>query len=198
MKISFFILFIIVLIIITPIPVKISVFYEKQDLLVKLYNINLISINSNGTNISIRLHKLINKTISKKDTLDTRKFFSIKFLKILSRNLKKNKLKPTIKISGFMNYSLGDSFNTAIFYGIFSSFLAFLSKSLYIAFKLKKSSISINPIFRDNYFCNINFECILYISLGKFIYMLAIILKSIIKYKEVTLLRGNYEQRTSN
>ncbi|MDQ0149170.1 DUF2953 domain-containing protein [Eubacterium multiforme] len=181
-------LFILLLIIVflIPVPIKVSIFYSTEDYYIKLYKYKLISKLNKRKENKI-LHKLKNfiNNINKDSFKDN---FSLKdFFKILIKNFKNSKFKPTIKINGFLNYSLGDSYNTAIFNGIISSIFPFIYRILNLFFNVKKSKFLINPIFKDSKIITFNYKSIIFVSLGQIIYICIIFTKSILKAKEVSL-----------
>lgn len=188
MQSSNFILLIIMLIILTPIPIKFSVFYENKVLNVKLYNFSIISKSTNTTdrNLESKFINILNKKQNKKFNLNYKRF-----LKNFSLNLTKYNLKLPIKLLGNLNYSLGDAYRTAIMYGGLSSILAFLYRYMSSIFNFSNSNFSINPSFKDYSFVTVNFKCILYVSFGKIIYMMILILKSLINSREVNPVKGD-------
>lgn len=191
MKILILVIIILLLLILIPIPIKISMFYSNNNYYIKVYNFNIISSKKSkkiNTYINCKLNKLIERTSIDTSNIDFN-FYKL-FLKKLIFNLKRNKHKPKFKFNGELSYSLFDSFNTAIFYGILSTFFSFIYRGLNIPFKMKKSKLNIKPVFKDT--LSINFYCksIIFLSLGKVIYMLVIFLKTYLQVKEVTLFKG--------
>lgn len=192
----FLLLIILIIIFLVPIPIKISIFYSDKDYYIKLYKYKIISKLNRE-----KKHKVLNKLkniindIDKKSLNETLKnyYLSKDLFKILIRNLNKSKFKPTIKLNGFLNYSLGDSYNTAIFYGVIASISPFIYKILIVFFNVKKSKFSLNPIFKDTKILTFNYKSIIFISLGQIIYILMLFIKSILKAKEVSLLREIYD-----
>ena len=182
MKVSNFVLLIIMLIILTPIPIKFSVFYEDKVLNVKVYNFSAISTNKKDKNLPNKFIKNLNKKLN---------LNYVKFINNIFSNINKYNAKPSIKLLGSLDYSLGDVCKTAITYGILSSFLAFLYRYISIIFKVNNSNFNINPIFKEYSFINIHLKCILYLSFGKIIYILVLILKSLIESREVNPVKGD-------
>ncbi|MBS6006855.1 MAG: DUF2953 domain-containing protein [Clostridium baratii] len=191
MKILILVIIILLLLILIPIPIKISMFYSNNNYYIKVYNFNIISSKK-----SKKINKFVNRNLNRlidRISIDNRNidfnFYKL-FLKKLIFNLKRNRHKAKIKFNGELSYSLFDSFNTAIFYGILSAFFSFIYCGLNIPFKVKKSKLNIKPVFKDT--LSINFYCksIIFLSLGKVIYMLLIFLKTYLQVKEVTLFKG--------
>lgn len=128
MKILILVIIILLLLILIPIPIKISMFYSNNNYYIKVYNLNIISSKKSkkiNKYVNRKLNKLIDRTSIDNGNIDFNfyKLFSKKFI----FNLKRNRYKPKIKFNGELSYSLFDSFNTAIFYGILSTLF-----SLYI------------------------------------------------------------------
>lgn len=196
MKILILLFFIIFIIFLIPLPIKFSIFYSDKDYYIKLYKYKIISKGNKG-----KTHKFIKNVCSFTNTCRKSRLkeefndviLSKSFFKILVSKLKKNKYKPRLKFNGYLNYSLGDSHNTALFYGVISSFFPAIYRFLCLFFKIKKSNLSINPIFKDSKFINLNYESIMFISLGQVIYIFIIFIKSLLKSKEVSLLREIYD-----
>ncbi|MCE9654693.1 DUF2953 domain-containing protein [Clostridium celatum] len=126
-----------------------------------------------------------NKNSNKKE----KKNFNIKFDKHLIKNIyktiKKNKFKPSIKYNGNIKYSLSDSSNTAIFYGLLSNINPFLYYLFNIVFKVKKFKNKFNPIFKDEIIYELSISCIITFNLAQIIYIALLILKCLLKNKEV-------------
>lgn len=188
MNILFLVIIILLLLILIPIPIKISMFYSNNNYYIKVYNFNIISSKKSKKITKYVNNKLIDYTLIYNKDIDFN-FYKL-FLKKLIFNLKRNKHKPKIKFNGELSYSLFDSFNTAIFYGILSTLFSFIYYGLNIPFKVKKSKLDIKPIFKDT--LSINFSCksIIFLSIGKVIYMLLIFLKTYLQVKEVALFKG--------
>lgn len=193
---NLFVLLIIIIVFLIPVPIKVSIFYSAEDYYIKLYKYKLISkLNTQKRNKI--LHKIKNfiNNMDKDSFKGTFKdiFSSKDFFKIFIRSLNNSKFKPTIKINGFLNYSLGDSYNTAIFNGIVSSISPFIYRILSIFFDIKKYTFLINPIFKDTKIITFNYKSIIFVSLGKIIYICILFIKSILKAKEVSLLGEIYD-----
>lgn len=191
MNILIFVIIILLLLILIPIPIKISMFYSNNNYYIKVYSFNIISSKKSkkiNTYVNRKLNKLIDNTSIGTSNIDFN--FYRPFFKKLIFNLKRNKHKPKIKFTGELSYSLFDSFNTAIFYGILSTFFSFIYNALSIPFNMKKSKLNIKPVFKDT--LSINFYCksIIFLSLGKVIYILIIFLKTYLQVKEVALFKG--------
>lgn len=196
MKILIFLLIILLVLFLIPIPIKLSIFYSKEDYYIKLYKRKILSKKDR-----VELDESLNNTKAfidkfKKSNLKDRLSETIKskvFFNIITKELKKNKFKPTLKFNGYSDYSLGDAANTALFLGFISCFLPIFYKFLLLFFKIKKSKLPVNPVFKDFKFFEFYFQSIMFISLGQVIYILIIFIKSVLKSKEVSLAREIYE-----
>ena len=191
MNILIFVIIIFLLLILIPIPIKISMFYSNNNYYIKVYNFNIISSKKSkkiNEYMNYKLNRLIDYMVISNKDIDF-KFYKLFFKKLIF-NLKRNKHKPKIKFNCELSYSLFDSFNTAIFYGILSTFFSFIYYGLNISFKVKKSKLDIKPIFKDTFSINFSYKSIIFLSIGKVIYMLLIFLKTYLQVKEVALFKG--------
>lgn len=162
------------------IPIKFKVSITRNKKIIKVFNKNLFK-----------------KPTSKKKTKRNKKIFeffkSKVFLNQFLGSINKIKRKPKVKLEGFINYSLGDAALTAISYGLFSTFAAFLFKISKIFFDYKKSNLIINPLLQKKMDFALKFECIIYISLVQIIHITILFILSYLKSKEVSLFGEQYE-----
>ncbi|NLK93647.1 MAG: DUF2953 domain-containing protein, partial [Clostridiales bacterium] len=126
--------------------------------------------------------------ISKKDHIkekSEKKKKNITLLRIIKyiRSVNKSKYKPTLKTTGNIDYSLEDSSDTAIIFGLSSILYGFTYNFLSIFLKVKKYDIAINPLFKNQIYIKANIKCIVRVSIGHIIYMFYLILKEIIVEK---------------
>jgi CxxC motif-containing protein len=168
-------LFILLLILFVPIPLKTSIYYFDENYYIKIYKFEILSkkksLKKKGT---IKKGNKYKKPV--KNTILKDKKLIFKLIKVIS----KNKFKPTLKIKGNISYSLQNHGLTAITYGIISAILPFVYKTFGIAFKIKKFPLTITPIFKEIFYLKLQIEGIIFISFGKIIYMLFLILTTII------------------
>ncbi|MGL4569671.1 MAG: DUF2953 domain-containing protein [Clostridium sp.] len=196
MKTLFIVFLILAFLILIPVPIKISMFYSSDNYYLKVYKFEIISkskFKKENTFFKRKLNMVINKYKNRSDeeSDNTTSIFASKvFLKKLIYNLNNNTHKPVLKFNGVINYSLGDSAYTAISYGLISTLSSFVYKGLSIFLKVKKSKFDINPIFKDSVGFNFIYSSILFISLGKVIYIFILFLKTFLQFKEVTLFKG--------
>ena len=162
----FIIIFLIILLFI-PIPIKIHLFYKEKifSLYIFKFKIDLFSKNKN---------KKIRKSKSKK----SKKFFKINIKKLLT-NLRYNSFKPSFKSYLDLSYSLNDSCNTAILYGLLNQSLPILTCILNLFFNYEVKRQILNPLFKNQNYISFSFEGIITINIAKTIYILFLIVKSL-------------------
>jgi hypothetical protein len=187
-------LFIIFLILFVPLPIKITLFFSKENYYIKLYNFSLLKkkdenkVDSNNVNTEQKNNSTKNKNEHKKP-----KFLSnlsaSGILKII-KEFKKSRFKPGLKLKGYLNYSIGDAAKTAISYGLLSTYLPLLSWVFSIIFKIKKFTLPINPIFKDEFIAEIKITSIITLSLAQIIYMVILFIKVILFINEDELEGG--------
>lgn len=168
-------LFIILLILFVPLPLKTSICYCVENYYIKLYKYEILSKNK-----SLREKGTVKKAKKNKNKSTSSILRNKKLMFKLICTISKNKFKPILKINGTVSYSLKSHEMTAISYGIISAIIPFIYKSLGITFKIKKFSLPISPIFKELFYLKLQIEGIIFISFGQIIYMLFLILKTII------------------
>jgi hypothetical protein len=161
----FYIILAIILILLVPIPVKLTVAYEDNKLCLYIYNFN------------IKLDKKA-KAKSKKAKKKVPKIPELELsdLKELINRIDCSRFKPTLRMHISLIYGLLDACSTGVAYGIINSLSPFLYKMLTIVFKVKKFKLDVKPDF-DQLIINTRIKSIIFINLGKIIYILMIILK---------------------
>lgn len=179
MKFLFIVLLIIIILIILPLPLKISIYFSQENYYIKLFN--FFTIRNKKTKTVTDTPISSQKKSSPKKEKDKLKI-KIPYIKIIKK-INNIKFKPTLRIKGTIDYSLNDSSQTAIAYGLLHSFIPIIYKSINTFLKIKKYKININPIFKDRFFYEIKFNCIFFISIGQIINMFFIIIKLIIMEK---------------
>lgn len=181
MKTIFLILFILLLVILFPIPLKTIIYYSKENYYIKLFNFYILrkkfNIKTKESSESIAPNKNSEKKHNKK-TL----FKNLPLIKIIKK-LNNNRFKPILLINGYLHYSLEDSAYTAISFGFLNSILVLINKLINIPFKSKNFNINIIPDFKDKLFYEIKVKCILIFNIGQIIYILLEIIKIIINRK---------------
>ena len=151
----------ILLILIIPIPIKISISYTKENYYIKIYKFNILKKNN------------FKKTSNKNRKL------KISYVIEIIKALNKNHFKPKLNLKGDFQYSLNDAAKTAIFYGILQSISPYILEGFKILFKIKSFKLFIKPIFKDEFIRIFNGTCIIFVSIGKTIIMICLILKEI-------------------
>lgn len=186
MKLFLLILF---LILFVPIPIKISIYYSKENYYIKILNISLLKKNINNEQKE-DFKKSSPKNKSKNFKKKNKSFLSTISPRIILKALDKNKFKPILWLNGAFSYSLEDSAHTAISYGLLSSLLPLLLRIIHIFFKASKFKFPIKPLFKNKLLAKIEIKSIIFFSLVQIIYMIFLILKEIIAEKEAKPLKG--------
>lgn len=191
MKTLFNVIFILLILSFLPIPIKLSLAFNKEDYYVKLYRFSILKKNKKPKKDTKEEKTASPKESSHKKAPTKEKSNPMKFLKdrinikILYRNFRDAKFKPLLRVDGFFNYSLGDPMNTAISYGAISMVLPFLYRGILLLFRSKKFKFDINPTLQSESYLNIKLNCIIFFSFAHIIYMLFLIFKSILDTREV-------------
>lgn len=148
--------FIILLLIFFPIPIKIIFTYFEKTVTLKIFN------------IKIDILKLIkNKNINKSSKKFTKK--NINYMNLLSIYTN-GKFKPLINIKIFITYGFNDAAYTGIIYGLLNAIFALQYQLISQIFTIKKYDFKLNPNFKKNIF-DFNLNCIIFISLANVIYI---------------------------
>ncbi len=153
------ILFVLMLIIILfPIPLKITLKYSNKVLEIYIYN-----------------KKLKVKPPSKNDLECNKKMkfiksFTLSDIRLIFYKIKNLKLKPKLNLSTKLEYGLSDAALVAILYGLIHSSYSFLYLLLMNFVKVKKINLKVIPHFEENDF-NMEILSIIYMNLVKIIYM---------------------------
>lgn len=166
MKILFFIF---CFILFCPIPLKFTLYYSLENYYLKFYKFIIISKHKNIRSKKIKL--LIKHNEKKKSKFNISRYKSF-FPKIFY-----SKFKPSLKIELNFSYSLNNAFYTALAYGSLSTIYPFLYQLIKIPFRIKKHTLNISPIFKDEFLVKFEISSIIFISFAQIIYMLIIFIK---------------------
>lgn len=181
---------IILVILFIPFPLKISAYYSIEDYYIKFYKFIILSKQKDNLKIKKEKELYKDKTIDEnnfknekvpKFTLDS---FSIKEIRNLIFKLYNRSFKPWLKFKCNMDYSLNDAAKTASFYGVMCQLPDLVHLISNIAFKSKKFTFDINPVFEDKFLLKIEISSIIFLSLAHIIYVL-ILFKVLINIREV-------------
>ncbi len=182
--ILFIVFSIAILILFLPIPLKIKIEYLDKNLNFKIYKYTIFSSKNGIENKYIK--KIIDKNLknNKSNAPDTHNIKKKKLsLRKLYKNINSNKIKPTIKFSGDINYGLEDAALCAMLYGILCNIPSILYFFLNIIFKVKALDLNIKPNFNTLTF-SFGITSIFYFNIVNIIYILYSIIKSM-EIKEV-------------
>ena len=191
-----FILSLIMLLIIFPIPIKIEVNFIDNIFFFKFFN-KLIFTSKDGIQIKF-LKKIIEYKSNKKDKKYSfkkehpskkkkvkfkKKKRKIAFIR-LYKYLRNNKFKPLIKFKGYLDYGIEDAALCALIYGILNIVPGFLYYILSIVFEVNSLRLNITPEFNKKHL-SFGITGIFYFNIANIIYILFLFYKSL-EYKEVT------------
>ena len=176
------------LFLIIPIPIKISISYKKEKYYIKIYKFNILKKQSLNKEIIRKKEKLYKK-------FDKNRKFEKGYLIEILKALNKNHFKPKLKLKGDFQYSLNDAAKTAIFYGILQSIGPYILEGFKVFFKIKSFKLFIKPIFKDKFIGIFDITCIIFLSFGKTIIIICLIIKAVLikKIKE-----GLYNEQQSS
>ena len=158
------------IIILFPIPLKITLKYANKTLEVFIYN-----------------KKLKTKAVSKSDLqnlpeINLFKSFKLEDMKLIYYRVKKLNLKFSLSLNTKLEYGFDDAALVAISFGLIHSAYSFLYSFLMNYVAVKKVSLKVIPHFEENDF-NMETLGIIYMNLVKVIYMAFVVLICLIKIK---------------
>ena len=182
MKYFLWILAIVTLVLLFPIPIKITLIYANEIFTLKIYNKVIIppktkkakAKNENKWNDYVKTHN--------EEKISKLKFKDLKGIIELFIN---SKFKFTIRTKFRMDYSIEDAAINAITYGFLYQITAFISTILNLFFKVKIFTPTINIKYNENFF---KFEStsIIFINIAKIIYMVIVIFYHLIKVRKTS------------
>lgn len=160
------IFFLLLTILLFPIPIKITLKYLNKDLEILIYN---KKINIKKSLVSDNKNKL-NYTTNNKSIKSFFKSLILNDKKLIIRQAKNLKFKPTLTLKTEIEYGLDDAALVAILFGLIHSTYNFLYVILLIFVKIKKNDFKVIPHFEKNDLY-IVIASIIYINTAKIIYM---------------------------
>ncbi len=167
MKYFFWIITIVAMVLLFPIPIKITLIYSEEIFTLKLYNKIIIP--------SKNKKKVVKKNVSHKDNLQEEKKekpskFKLRDIKNITDFLVTNKFKFSLRTKLDVDYSTQDAAVNAIVYGLLYQGLAVISTIFNLFFKVKNLDSCINTKYNENYF-KFKSTSIIFINIAKVIYM---------------------------
>ncbi|WP_346885095.1 DUF2953 domain-containing protein [Clostridium sp. UBA4395] len=182
MKYFLWILAIVTLVLLFPIPIKITLIYANEIFTLKIYNKVIIPSKSKKTKA-----KKKDKWSDYVKTPNEEEISKLKFkdLKGIIELFIHSKFKFTIRTKFTVDYSIEDAAINAITYGFLYQITAFISTILNLFFKLKNFTPTINIKYNENFF---KFEStsIIFINIAKIIYMVIVIFYHLIKVRKTS------------
>ena len=182
MKYFLWILAIVTLVLLFPIPIKITLIYANEIFTLKIYNKVIIPSKTKKTKAKNK-----NKRSDYVKTHNEEKISKLKFkdLKGIIELFINSKFKFTIRTKFRVDYSIEDAAINAITYGFLYQITAFISTILNLFFKVKNFTPTINIKYNENLF---KFEStsIIFINIAKIIYMVIVIFYHFIKVRKTS------------
>lgn len=187
-KFIFWISVILALILLFPIPLKITLNYSKGIFTLKLFNKTIIPSKSKKAEKK--------KEEKPKDYVETPSGEKISKFKIqdgldIIKFLKRTKVKFTLRTTLQIDYSIEDAAVSALVYGLLFQATSALYSLLKCFLKVKSFKPSIDMNYNENYF-NIASTSIIVVNLAKIIYIIGFIYYGYMKKRD----SSNYEAST--
>jgi len=171
---EYIILFLLALIVLLfPIPLKITLKYSNKVMEIYLYNKQLKS----KKKLEIDLENNNLESIIKENFFSSLIFSNIK---IIIYKIKRLKFKPTVTLNTKLEYGFDDAAFVAILFGLIHSIYSFLYLALINFVKVKTTNFKVIPHFEENDF-NMEILSVIYINLAKTIYIAFVMLPCFIK-----------------
>lgn len=167
---------ILLLILLIPIPIKFKVKYSKKELRFILYNIDITN----------KMNYIKNKTKLDIKYKEDRIPILSNTLKVSLNSLKAIKFKPSLKIKINVDYGLDDAAQTALAFGLISTFISILLKASGFFIRIKDEKVNIKPEF-NKLILILEIDSIIFINLAKVIYISAIIYHNLRNKEKINL-----------
>lgn len=176
-----FISLIIILILLFPIKIKLTLFFDGNNLEVKLFKFKILEKNIDEVLLkmkNLKDEKSKNKKKKQKKKLHLLKYFNVKKVNLIN-NFIGNKYKPELIIYNNISYSLCDAAITGILYGLLNTIFYSFFATINLFFNLKIKFNKITPIFEDRNSISFLNKSIIKINFVQIIIMIVIIIKNI-------------------
>lgn len=167
---------ILLLILLIPIPIKFKIKYSEKELRFILYNIDITN----------KMNYLKNKTKLDIEYKQDRIPIFSNTLKVSLNSLKAIKFKPSLKIKINVDYGLDDAAQTALAFGLISTFISILLKASSFFIHIKDEKVNIKPEF-NKLILILEIDSIIFINLAKVIYISAIIYRNLRNREKINL-----------
>lgn len=188
-----FIIFLIILLLFVPIPLKVHVLYKNNKLIIRFYKFTIYP-SKHIKDMSKTYFKAKEKN---KFTTDFKKIFDKYIIQEIFHRLCKNKLKPRLKLDFNLDYGFEDAALTGLSYGLLNSIFAPLEHIIYLLFKVKKLQLNAMPDFNGNKL-NLEIKSIISINIAQIINMSfiigLIIFKSYKRHKCIHKTKGKFKE----
>lgn len=182
MKYFLWILAIVTLVLLFPIPIKITLIYANEIFTLKIYNKVIIPSKTKKTKAKNKYKRSDYVKTHNEEKISKLKFKDLKGIIELFIN---SKFKFTLRTKFRVDYSIEDAAINAITYGFLYQITAFISTILNLFFKVKNFTPTINIKYNKNFF---KFEStsIIFINIAKIIYMVIVIFYHLIKVRKTS------------
>jgi len=171
MKYFLWIIAIVTLILLFPIPIKITLIYSKEIFTLKIYNKTIIP--SEGKKTEKKRQQKPKKHIETFGGEEISKF-KLKDIKDIFEFFINSKLKASIRTKINVEYAIEDAAANAIAYGFLHQFTGFIAVILNLFFKVNDFNSSINTKYNENFF-KFKSSSIIFINIATIIYMITVI-----------------------
>lgn len=167
---------ILLLILLIPIPIKFKIKYSKKELKFILYNIDITN----------KMKYIKNKTKLDIEYKEDQIPILSNTLKTSLNSLKTIKFKPSLKIKVNVDYGLDDAAQTAVAFGLLSTFISILLKASSFFINIKDQKVNIKPEF-NKLILILEIDSIIFVNLAKVIYISAIIYNNLRNKEKINL-----------
>ncbi len=167
MKYFLWIISIVAMVLLFPIPIKITLIYSEEIFTLKLYN--KIIIPSNDKKKAAKKKATPKDNLEKEDSNKTSKF-KLRDIKNITDALTNNKFKFSLRTKLNVDYATPDAAVNAVAYGLLYQALAIISAIFHLFFKVKSIDPCINTKYNENYF-KFKSTSIIFINIAKVIYI---------------------------
>lgn len=179
-------LLILLIIIFIPIPLKIKILLSNDNYYIKFYKFTILKGSKHkGTESNYEV-----KVAAKKTTRTAKKAKENILPKLTKKDifyfiglLKNNKFKPSLKIEGHINYSVGDAGKDALIFGILNTYFPLVIWLFSIFFKVKKINMPVKPLYTDKFSGEFKANSIILVSLAQIIYIAFLLFNGVIHVK---------------
>ncbi|MEG1256369.1 DUF2953 domain-containing protein [Clostridium sp.] len=171
MKYFLWIISIVTLILLFPIPIKITLIYSKEIFTLKIYNKTIIpSKRKKARKKRKEKPKKYTETFGREEISK----FKLRDIKDIFEFIINSKLKASIRTKINVEYSIEDAAVNAVVYGLLHQFTGYIAVILNLFFKVNDFDSSINTRYNENFF-KFKSSSIIFINIATIIYIITVI-----------------------